>query len=179
MNSNYWGLEFVRQHNRGIVAYLWIDYDELKFDGYVLLEPDKYLEWKKLEGEGRKEPLAEYYESASLIIGESSMDEDIDNAGWGISTGTRKIFVNPIYAESLIPKLIEDVLMRHREEWIMAWLIFLCEQNDFWRKEHVKVRKIGNSYTIAVRGLEEGKEYHRLRSKYYENLLVIYLPHNP
>jgi len=175
----YWDVKFIRQYNNDIIAYLWIDYDELKFDGYVLLEPDKYLEWVKMEKQGEKEP-PEYYEDAELIIGESSVDEDIEcKAGWGLDTGTRKIFVNPKYAGNLIPELIKDMLKRHKDEWIMAWAIFLSEKSPYWRAEKTgKVRKVGNSYVISVVGLEKGKKYRRLRPRYYENLLVIYLPHN-
>lgn len=177
MSYAFWDVEFCKMYRRNVIAYLWIDYDEVKFDGYVLLDPDSYiyLKWKKLEEKDKEPP--EYYEYAELIIGESSMDEDIESL-WGLDTGTRKIFVNPNYVESLIPDLIKDMLRRHREEWIMAWLLCLAERSEFWKKNKSgKVRKVGNSYVISVSELEEGKRYRKIRPKHYENLLIIYRPH--
>jgi len=173
MSYAFWGVEFCKMHGKNIIAYLWIDYDELKFDGYVLLEPDKYLEWKKLEKQGEKKP-PEYYEYAELIIGESSLEEDVWNAGWGLDTGVRKIFVNPDYAENLIPELIKDILKRHREEWITAWAIYLVERATNKEIRKIKARRVGNSLVVSARGLEEDKEYNRLRTKNYDNLLIIY-----
>jgi len=172
-----WGIEFHNMHKNKFIAYLWIDENDVKYEGYVIIEPEKYLEWKKKAEEDKEIP--KYYEECDYIIGESSLEEDIWNAGWGLDTGLRKIFINP-NNDKLIPLLIKDIVERGFEEWILAWALYLMEKAESWKKEirTIKTRRIGNSLIISVHGLEEGKKYNRLRTKDYDNLLIIYKPLN-
>jgi len=112
-HSDVWGLEVEKIFGDKALVWLWIDYYETKFEGYLLVPIATLREWL------RKDDIPEYYDwGIDYVIGETLVDEDCERDGvvcYRLKNYAPRIFVNPeLYAQ------LRQYITYIPSEWIKA-----------------------------------------------------------